>query len=123
MHNAELEVNATHGSGTRRDRSEQKPTSDRIHELAEKVEKLSSIIKSMTKPFQTQQQEHMFQGYAGRMPPRRDRLYGCPNCTEKNMANCQHCFYCGEEGLRAVGCLKKPARQGKGSRSLPRDTR
>lgn len=119
VHNTELGVNATHGSSTKR---EQKPTSDIIQQLTEKVEKLSSIIESMTKPSQTRQQEHMFQGYPGRMPPRKDRLYGCPNCIERNIPNCQHCFYCGEEGHRAVGCLKKPTCQRNGSRSLPRDT-
>lgn len=53
VHNSELEVNATHGSGARRDRSEQKPTSDIIQQLTEKVEKLSRITESMTKPSQT----------------------------------------------------------------------
>lgn len=31
---------------------------------------------------------------------------------EKDLQDCKHCFTCGEEGHRAVGCLKYPKRQG-----------
>lgn len=45
----------------------------------------------------------------------------CPECTEKNVTTCSHCFICGAEGHRAVGCLGKPRDQGNGDRSLQRD--
>ncbi len=38
---------------------------------------------------------------------RKERPHGCPNCIASSRADCNHCFVCGEEGHRAVGCLKK----------------
>lgn len=44
-------------------------------------------------------------------PTKRFKPRGCPACIEQKLPNCQHCFACGGEGHRAVGCLKrrKPA--------------
>lgn len=54
-------------------------------------------------------------------PQRRPRQYGCPGCLERGLTNCSHCFRCGEEGHRALGCLKRTEPSGNGPRSLRRD--
>jgi len=41
----------------------------------------------------------------------------CHDCVQRNIRSCPHCFICGQEGHRAVGCLKKKA-SGNERRSL-----
>ena len=41
----------------------------------------------------------------------------CQDCVQKNIKSCPHCFVCGQEGHRAVGCLQRKA-SGNGRRSL-----
>lgn len=50
--------------------------------------------------------------------PQRERK-SCQNCASQTNPNCNHCFVCGEEGHRAVGCLKKTS--GNWRRSEQRD--
>lgn len=45
----------------------------------------------------------------------------CHECVNQRRASCFHCFSCGQEGHRAVGCLKKK-RQGNETWSLGRGT-
>lgn len=52
---------------------------------------------------------------------RKGKRYGCPNCTANHQPNCNHCFACGEEGHRALGCMKRTKQQGNGPRSQQRD--
>lgn len=46
---------------------------------------------------------------------------GCPQCVERGLQGCTHCFICGQEGHRAVGCLRRQQRQGNEKRSLKGD--
>lgn len=40
----------------------------------------------------------------------------CQNCVQQNKLSCSHCFICGKEGHRAIGCLqRKPPGNGVGS--------
>lgn len=48
--------------------------------------------------------------------PQRERK-GCQNCVSDSNPNCKHCFVCGEEGHRAVGCLKRIKPSGNWRRS------
>lgn len=41
----------------------------------------------------------------------------CHDCVQKNIKSCPHCFVCGQEGHRAIGCLKRKA-SGNERRSL-----
>ncbi|KAK0131547.1 hypothetical protein N1851_033722 [Merluccius polli] len=49
------------------------------------------------------------------------RPFGCQHCVTQSIPNCNHCFFCGEEGHRAVGCLKKSKVSGNETRSRQRD--
>lgn len=48
---------------------------------------------------------------------RRVKPHGCPNCIASSRTDCNHCFVCGEEGHRAVGCLKRSKPSGNAPRS------
>lgn len=52
---------------------------------------------------------------------RKERPHGCPNCIASSRTDCNHCFACGEEGHRAVGCLKKSKPSGNVPRSWQGD--
>lgn len=41
----------------------------------------------------------------------------CHDCVQRNIKSCPHCFICGQEGHRAIGCLKRKA-SGNERRSL-----
>ena len=113
VHSAEAEVAAAQASpNVKEESSGKKPKTDMIQQLTEKVEKLTSLVELM------QQQT---QDRTGKPDRKRDRPFGCDKCVEQNLPKCPHCFYCGEEGHRSVGCLKKPPRQGNWSRSLQGD--
>jgi len=52
--------------------------------------------------------------------PQRERK-SCQNCSSQANPDCNHCFVCGEEGHRAVGCLKRTKPSGNWRRSGQRD--
>ena len=119
VHSAEVEVTAAQcPPSVREESSGKKPKPDMIQQLTEKVEKLTSLVELMQQSIQPQKTEQQTQGKAGKTDRQRERPYGCSKCVEQNLPNCPHCFHCGEEGHRAVGCLKKPPRQGNWNRSL-----
>lgn len=43
----------------------------------------------------------------------------CNDCVQKGNMSCPHCFICGQEGHRAIGCLQRRM-QGNGGRALER---
>lgn len=45
----------------------------------------------------------------------------CPKCVTQANPNCNHCFVCGEDGHRALGCMKKQKPSGNWRRSGQRD--
>lgn len=123
VHSVEVEVTAAQCPPSTSEESARKkpPKPDVIQQLTEKVEKLTSLVELMQQSIHPQNSEHQSQVRTGKTDRQRDRPYGCGKCVEQNLPNCPHCFYCGEEGHRAVGCLKKPPRPGNWSRSLQRD--
>lgn len=52
---------------------------------------------------------------------RKGKPHGCPNCIASSRTDCNHCFVCGEEGHRAVGCLKRSKPSGNAPRSWQGD--
>lgn len=79
----------------------------------------TKVVDSMKQPIQPQQSEKVCQCSQRKMPtPRRERTHGCSRCVEQGLPNCNHCFFCGEEGHGALGCLKRLKRQGNWIRSL-----
>ncbi len=82
-----------------------------IQELSAQVEALKSTIdtlKQAKEPCHCSTQ--MGAGsHVVRRPAsvRRGGSYGCPRCIEESNSSCSHCFICGEEGHRAIGCGKR----------------
>lgn len=54
-------------------------------------------------------------------PPKSAQPRKCQSCTTQGLDRCHHCFKCGQEGHRAVGCLLKNKPSGNVKRSLGRD--
>ncbi|KAE8291518.1 hypothetical protein D5F01_LYC08868 [Larimichthys crocea] len=117
VHSAQSEVNAAQCPGVK----EKVPKPDVIQQLTEKLEQLTSMVDLMKQSMQTQAAGQFSHNGKGKGDRRREKPYSCDKCVEQNRPDCFHCFHCGEEGHRAVGCLKRPTRQGNWSRSLPRD--
>lgn len=119
-HSAVTEVNAAQGPTAKEDIHVKKQTdkkTDMIQQLVDKVEKLTNLVEHL----QSQKAEQTNQYMKGKVTNPRPKRHGCATCLAQDRPDCSHCFYCGEEGHRAVGCLKKPPRQGNWSRSLSRD--
>ncbi|KAJ8014045.1 hypothetical protein DPEC_G00036170 [Dallia pectoralis] len=97
-----------------------------IQRLNAQIEALTETVTSLTQraPAQTPEQpQPIVCQYPSdkAAPQRKQRPYGCTQCVEQGLPTCSHCFACGEEGHRAMGCLKKPKQQGNGPRSRQRD--
>lgn len=97
--------------------------SAQVQALTEAVTSLQSRAEAKTSlPEPQSQSSCMCSGKRNQSRPvKRERPYGCPNCVANGRSDCNHCFACGEEGHRAVGCLKKPRPAGNSSRSQQRD--
>lgn len=120
LHSAQVEANAALNPSAREGLS-RTPQADGIQQLKEKVEKLTTLVESLQKLTQQQASEQNNQPPRHSRDKQKGRRYGCTKCLEENRPDCTHCFHCGEEGHKAVGCLQKPTRQGNWSRSLPGD--
>lgn len=121
VHSAQVEANAAQSRSVEEENVRKKPKTDMIQELTEKVEKLTNIVELMQQSIHTQRSEQVSHPRRDKMGGKREKPYGCDKCVDLNRPDCTHCFYCGEDGHRAVGCLKNPKRQGNYGRSLPGD--
>ncbi len=117
VHSVQSEVNAVQSSSVK----DKVPKTDVIQQLTEKLEQLTGMVELMRQSMQTPVAGQFSYNGKGRGDRRREKTYGCDKCVEQNRPDCPHCFHCGEEGHRAVGCLKRSTRQGNWNRSLPRD--
>lgn len=114
----------------------EKPTADTqakdelIQQLSAQVQALTEVVTSLQskaalKPLRPEPQPKSTCQCANQQSQSRhikkERPYGCPNCVTNGRPNCNHCFACGEEGHRAVGCLKRPKPTGNSPRSQQRD--
>lgn len=120
VHSTELEVAAAQGSSAKKDAQDKQPKADALQQLTEKVEELMNKVELLQRPQTTQKPESCHHCQV-QVDQKKTRSYSCANCLKQNRPGCTHCFYCGEDGHRAVGCLKKPKRQENWNRSLPRD--
>lgn len=93
---------------------------DPIKELTAKVNELTGLVEAMRQQTLSRPADPVNPYSQNRAGNRKYKTFGCPNCVEQNRSDCCHFFFCGEEGHRAVGCLKKPKNQGNANRSLQR---
>ncbi|KAL6486260.1 hypothetical protein MHYP_G00056520 [Metynnis hypsauchen] len=120
VHGAQLEAEPARDCSTKRESNDRKSKGDAIQQLTEKMEALTKIVESMKKPTQSVEPDQRCRCSTNQQAPptlRRKQLYGCPKCIEQNLPNCSHCFSCGEDGHRALGCMKRMKPQGNGDRA------
>lgn len=118
-HSAQSELN-TLQECRKQDRPIDTTKTDPIKELTAKVNELAGLVEAMRQQTLARPSDLANPYSQNRSRNRKDKTFGCPNCVEQNRPDCCHCFICGEEGHRAVGCLKKSKNQGNVNRSLQR---
>ncbi|CAI5670091.1 unnamed protein product [Oreochromis niloticus] len=118
-HSAQSELN-TLQECRKQDRPIDTTKTDPIKELTAKVNELAGLVEAMRQQTLARPSDLVNPYSQNRSRNRKDKTFGCPNCVEQNRPDCCHCFICGEEGHRAVGCLKKSKNQGNVNRSLQR---
>lgn len=118
-HSAQVEAEPVKESNSKKETADRKSKTDNVQQLAERIDVLTKLVDSLA---ETVQKDHACRCSSPKpQMVRKERPYGCPKCREKGSQDCKHCFYCGDEGHRAVGCLKKTKRQGNENRSLKGD--
>lgn len=112
------QVDSESEGGDSNPRAQKKSKAKTIQELSAEVEALKCVIDSLRQAKSNECSCHCSQtapcSQTIRRPPaRRGGPYGCPRCIEEGNSSCSHCFICGEDGHRAIGCCKK----GKGTQN------
>lgn len=102
---------------TKREVADQKSTADTVKQLEEKIDALTRVVDSLAEKMKKESSSSTARPAA----PKTERLYACSTCSQVGSKNCNHCFSCGEEGHRAIGCLKRPKQPGNEGRLLRRD--
>ncbi|CAL9699110.1 unnamed protein product [Knipowitschia caucasica] len=87
------------------------------------LQRLSAQVEALTRAMEslkaiTAPEQRDLKPQSERKPRERK---SCQNCASQSNPNCNHCFVCGEEGHRAVGCLKRTKSSGNWRRSGQRD--
>lgn len=94
---------------------------DAIHELSVQV---SALTKNLEKVVMSMgpgvQQQTQTVAASAQQQVKSEAKGKCQQCISQNVEVCTHCFFCGQAGHRAVGCLMK-SRALKERRSLGRD--
>lgn len=81
-----------------------------VSALAKTLEKAFTPAANATVPKQTISVNTV-------QPPKSTKSRKCQSCTAHGLDSCNHCFKCGKEGHRAVGCLLRSKPAGNGKRS------
>lgn len=102
---AQLKVAAAQSNSAKKHGSDQGPKAEVLQQLTERVEELMKKVEQLQQPLQTQQPGSCH-NCPGKVDQKKAKSYSCAKCLELNRPGCTHCFYCGEEGHRVVGCLK-----------------
>lgn len=89
-----------------------------IHELTAQV---SSLTKSLEKAFTKTPENIGTTPTRAKSSPKSDVRGKCQQCITQGNDCCTHCFRCGGEGHRAIGCLRKNSQSGNQQRPLGRD--
>lgn len=92
-----------------------------IHELTAHVSALAKSIEKVFIPTNSTPELPQVNSASTVQPPKSATKGKCQPCLAQGTAICNHCFRCGQEGHRAVGCLSKTKSAGNVRRSLGRD--
>lgn len=114
---AEAQVNTTVSS---RDDTIQR-LSTQVEALTQAMEALKQMVTKVQTPEQRCPPTQYHNPDQSRPSKKAQKPFGCQNCITQANPNCNHCFVCGEEGHRAVGCLRRAKQSGNGTRSRQRD--
>lgn len=119
LHDGEPDIQ----TGQRDVDSEIQASRSAIMELTAQVSALTKNVEKMLSPDRTMAKHQSGSSPANQKTTQRNENKGkCSSCIEQGNERCTHCFTCGQEGHRSVGCLNKRSRSGNGQRSLARDT-
>lgn len=78
-------------------------TDKEIRKFITQVEALTDVVNSLKQPKGKEQNCQCMS-----KAPEKRRRSGCPNCIrQRKEETCSHCFICGGEDHRAVGCLNR----------------
>lgn len=102
--------------GKSTDCSRQNDQTETICRLSAQIETLTKTVESLVKTRTTEGQYKVPDSQMQRKLRRRM----CPACSSKEATSCSHCFACGEEGHRVVGCLRREKMSGNDQRPLTR---
>jgi len=92
-----------------------------IHELTAHVSALAKTIEKVLTTTTCTPETSKPNSASTVQPPKSATKGKCQPCLAQGTATCNHCFRCGQEGHRAVGCLSKSKPAGNVRRSLGRD--
>jgi len=92
-----------------------------IYELTAHVSALAKSIEKAFTPKASTPELTQANAVSTVHPPKSTTRGKCKLCMAQGTASCNHCFKCGQEGHRAVGCLSKSKPVGNGIWSLGRD--
>lgn len=118
IHSVQVEANAVQHAGVQEGQGKS-PSADVIQQLTDKVEKLTSLVEALQKSTQLKPPEQHNQSLKKKRESKREQRNVCVKGFDQNRSDCTHCFSCGGDGHRAIGCVQKPMRQGNGGRFLP----
>lgn len=92
-----------------------------IHDLTANVAALAKTIEKALTPVASAPESVQVNSASTVQPSNSATRGKCKQCVAQGTASCHHCFKCGKEGHRAVGCLSKTKLMGNERRSLGRD--
>lgn len=92
----------------------QSDQTETIRRLSAQIEALTKTVESLAKAKTTESQCKVTDSQLQRKQRRRV----CPKSSSKDVTSCSHCFVCGGEGYRAVGCLRRDRMSGNDPRPL-----
>lgn len=93
-----------------------------IHELTAQVSALTkSLEKALTPVVSTAQENSRSMPPSTKQSAKPEIKGKCQQCLAQGNDSCTHCFRCGQEGHRAIGCLLRNNSSGNRVRSLGRD--
>ncbi|KAG9276423.1 hypothetical protein AMEX_G8737 [Astyanax mexicanus] len=105
-------ITHAHSAHLESDNDADKSTGTKAKTKSKTEQELSAKIDALTKVVESLLHEKSIESASQSMPNKSNfsrpvRPRSCLKCVDQGVSPCLHCFVCGDEGHRAVGCLKK----------------